>query len=62
MYMQQFFTQFLAIFVKKSTFEKNMTLTILCPVVCVSGVMNKAGMCDKSIKCVMSQPYAVQHR
>ena len=56
MYRQQFFTQFLAIFVK------NQHLTILCPVVFVSGVMNKAGMCDKSIKCVMSQPYTVQHR
>ena len=50
---------------EKFMFEscKNMTTNaaVLCPAVLISDVMNKAGLCGKSIKYIMSQPFSALH-
>lgn len=59
--LQQFFTWFVPCLLKNQVLKgakTTMSTAILCPVVCISNIMNKANTCDKSIK--MSQYVTIQ--
>ena len=60
--IQEFFTLFLVLSVKRSTFQsrENTTVSndIFGPAFCITDVMNKAGICGKSIKYVTSQSFS----
>ena len=36
----------------------SMSVAILYPAVCISDIINKAGMCSKRIECLTSQPFS----
>ena len=62
---QPFFAQFLVLCVKKQCFESCETTTvsaaIACLAICISGIVNKASVCDKNIKFVTGQPFFALH-
>lgn len=61
---EQFCTKFLVLFVKNQSLKVmkiTLSAVILCPAMCTSDVMNRAGRCGKSIQHLVSQPFSALH-